>query len=1165
MSDETGTFGVRLRAWRRAAGLSQEDLAERSGLSIQAVGDLERGLTRRPYPDLARRLADALGLTGGRREEFIAAGRRPARAADAALTTVAVPSDTAEAGVSVRFGVLGPLQVVDGAGASWAVPSAKQRIVLATLLLATGSTVSATSLAEALWDTSPPPNAPAVMRTYVGRLRRVLGPAGGRIAGQPPGWAVGLHGPEEFDLALVDYLWRSAQDAAAAHKWREASSLLAQALSLWRGEPLVDVPSAALARREAERLAELRLRLTEARIDADLHAGMHGDLVVELRRLAAEHPFREHIRAQLMLACYRCGHQAAALEAYRDARTVLADELGVEPGHELQQTHQKILAADPGLTAGLPVPGWAVPGRLPAAPTQVTRTGELKAEDGVPDAAARAAGTAGMPAAGAPPGAWGGRTAEPYSPLELQDLQPAGEGSTPGHRAAMETADTGAFKHLCQLPPDTPDFTGRPGECNRLARLLAPAEGATAVPVIMLSGPPGAGKTCLAVHVAHAVRGHFPDGQLYVPLAGASTSPRAPGEVLGELLRALGAPPGCIPGPPEARSAMLRSRLADRRVLLLADDAATAAQVRMLIPGTAGCAVIVTSRDRLAGLTAAHLHLESLQPGEALQMLGRIAGEQRVAADRAAAVGLVAACGHLPLAVRIAGARLAARPSWPVATLTAMVSDQRQRLDQLTAGDLEVRATVELSYQALQPRARAAFRLLALAGPFDVAGWVVAVLLGSPQAADVVDLLADKSMLGAGGVDAAGQPRYRLHDLLRDYAGEQLAGGPQQERAAAFDRLLHAWLQLAHRADQAMPCNPYLPPATGQAGKAILPQDTAAGLTASPAAWFSTERLNLRHATAEACDSGHLALGLQLASRQAAFHHSQARFDEAEQLWQMVSTAASTASDKAVAAHATFGLAVTRALQGYHAEVSAVIGQCAAAFEEFGDQRALAWAAYWQADCSVITGRRAEALNHSQRGLALARKNQDPGAEIMLLREAAMAQAGIPGREGEAIAYAERALALARQAGEQTHELDTLRVLAHVNNLTGRHPAAEHIARQGIELAREWNYVADGAYFLGALGDACHGLGKYQDAIDAFGRALPTFRKHGLRRHEALCLLKMAESYQGLGNYRQARAYLAQCQPAFTELQMPAYVERTQKALALMPAIDRPDPRRLAR
>jgi DNA-binding SARP family transcriptional activator/tetratricopeptide (TPR) repeat protein len=1059
----------------------------------------------------------------------VGAERRLAGAAGAPTTARTVPPGAA--GGAVRFGVLGPLLVVDGAGAARAVPAAKQRIVLATLLLATGRTVSAAELAETLWDASPPPNTPAVMRTYVTRLRRAVGPAGVRIIGRAGGWAVELRSPEEFDLTEVDDLWRTARAAVAAGNWQQVSSLLAGALGRWRGEPLADVPSAVLARRELEGLAELRLRLTEARVDADLHVGRHDELVAELRRLAAEHPLRERIRAQLMLACYRCGQQAAALEVYRDAHRTLADELGIEPGHELREMHQKILTGDPGLTAGAPVPVPAQPGRQPAGP-------------------ALFAGGMGESAVVLPGRARQERPAASRSRFETRDLGSARDGSSPNDPVPADAISVAIFKRVCQLPADIPDFVGRSAECGRLAELLTAAKGTAAVPVAVVSGPPGVGKSSLAVHVAHTVRARFPDGQLYVQLAGASALPRAHGDVLGELLRALGVAAGTIPGEAEARSAMLRACLADRRVLLLADDAASAAQVRMLVPGTAGCAIMVTSRDRLAGLTAAHLHLESLQPGEAVEMLGRIAGEQRVAADPAAATGLVAGCGHLPLAVRIAGARLTARPSWPVATLAALVAGRRERLDALTVGDLGVRTAFELSYQALPPRARTAFRLLALAGPFEVAGWVVAVLLGSADADDVVDLLADKSLLSAGEVDANGQPRYRLHDLLRDYAGERLADDPQHQRAASLQRLLHAWLQLSQGASQAMPCNPYLPPVPGHQDRAVLPRHLAAQLTADPAAWFSTERLNLRNATAQACNSGHPALGLQLTAQQAAFLHSQARFDEAEQLWRMVGMTAATASDKVVVAHATFGVAVNRAQQGYYADVSRVIGECAEEFKELGDQPSLAYALYWQSACAVMAGRRAEALEYSQRGLSLAIRDRDPGAEIMHLRETALALAGIRGREEEAILFAERALSRAREAGEQARELDTLRMLAHVNNLTSRHSAAEHLSRQGIDLAGQRNYVADRAYFIGALGDACQGLGRYQDAIDAFGRALPMFREHGLRRHEALCMLKMAESHLALGNTNQARPYLILCQPTFRQLQMSAYLQRAQKALA---------------
>jgi DNA-binding SARP family transcriptional activator len=266
-----------------------------------------------------------------------------------AVLDVVDPVGAASEGV-VRFGVLGPLQVVTGTEAR-AVSAAKQRIVLAALLLAAGRTVSAESLAEALWDASPPRNAAAVMRNYVMRLRRALGPVGGRIVGQPSGLAIELRCLGELDLIEVDYLARAAWAAAEAGEWRRVSSLLTRALRLWRGDPLVDVPSAALARRESARFTELRLQLIESRIDADLRLGRHKELVADLRRLVAEHPLREHIRAQLMSACYHCGLQAEALQIYRDARETLVSELGVEPGRELREMHRRILTADPDVTA----------------------------------------------------------------------------------------------------------------------------------------------------------------------------------------------------------------------------------------------------------------------------------------------------------------------------------------------------------------------------------------------------------------------------------------------------------------------------------------------------------------------------------------------------------------------------------------------------------------------------------------------------------------------------------------------------------------------------------------------------------------------------------------------------------------------------------------------
>ena len=386
----------------------------------------------------------------------------------------------------MRFSLLGALQVVDDTGASRVIASPKLRVLLAALLLGNGSTVSASGLAEALWDECPPPNAAACLRTYITRLRRTLGPAGARIAGRAPGWAVELHGPGEFDLAEVEWLWQTARAAGEAGEWRRMSSLLATALSLWRGEPLVDISSPALVRRETGRLAELRLRLTEARIDADLHLGQHRDLVPELRRLTAEHPLREHLRAQLMLACYRSGQQAAALEVYRDARGTLAAELGVEPGPELQDMHQKILEADQDLTAAAdvtagtgqpsrPEPAAVVPRQLPPAvrnftarAAELTRLTEL-AGQGRADGSGRIIVISGMAGVGKTSLAvhWARGSAEEFPDgqlhVNLQGFTPSGEpldpaavitgflealGVTAGQIPASPQAQAGLYRSL---------------------------------------------------------------------------------------------------------------------------------------------------------------------------------------------------------------------------------------------------------------------------------------------------------------------------------------------------------------------------------------------------------------------------------------------------------------------------------------------------------------------------------------------------------------------------------------------------------------------------------------------------------------------------------------------------------------------------------------------
>jgi DNA-binding SARP family transcriptional activator len=350
-----------------------------------------------------------------------------------------------------------------------------------------------------------------------------------------------------------------------------------------------------------------------------------------------------------------------------------------------------------------------------------------------------------------------------------------------------------------QLPASVPDFTGRGSFVVELSEVLSAASAAEGrvMAVSALAGIGGVGKTTLAVHVAHQARGAFPDGQLYVDLQGAGARAAEPETVLGAFLRALGTADSAIPDSLEERAALYRSVLDGRRVLVLLDNARDAAQVRPLLPGTEGCAALVTSRVRMVDLAGAHLvDLDVMSPEEALLLFTKIVGEERVASERKAALDVVAACGFLPLAIRIAASRLAARRTWTVSVLAAKLGDERRRLDELQAGDLAVKATFELGYGQLEPAQARAFRLLGLADGPDISLAAAAAVLDLPpdDTEDLLESLVDTSLL-----ESAAPGRYRYHDLVRLYARAcaERDEQPSSEREAAMSRLLDFYLATA--------------------------------------------------------------------------------------------------------------------------------------------------------------------------------------------------------------------------------------------------------------------------------------------------------------------------------------------------------------------------------
>ncbi len=622
------------------------------------------------------------------------------------------PHDAADTGL--RFAVLGPVRMWRGEQ-KLAPLSPQEQTLLCALLLRQGRTATADELVDAMWGEAPPPEAIAGLRTYVFRLRRKLGP--GVLVSESGGYALRAE-LQALDVEVCGEYETQAKRARARGDLAEARRLLHMALALWEGKPLAGVPGP-YAHAQRSGLEEWRLALLESRLELDLEWGLHTEMVSELTALTAEHPLRERLRSMLMLALYRSGRQAEALGVYADTRRLLAEELGVDPGPDLERLYQRILRVDPALAAP------------PAAPTDSTAV-------------------------------------RPTVP------RPA------------------------QLPARPTDFTGRRATVDALREHLLRPRG-TAVAIAAVHGLGGVGKTALAVYVAQSVRERFPDGQLYADLLGHGPRPAEPAVVLGTFLRALGTPPAALPEGTQERAALYRSLLAGRRFLVLLDNAHSAARIRPLLPGAPGCAVLVTSRARMADLDGADLvGLDVMDPPEALDLFTRIVGPERAAEEPEACQEAVAACGFLPLAIRIAAARLAARPAWKVTTLTGRLADEHHRLRELRTGDLAVEASFALSYGQLSPEQARAFRLLAVPdAPRLSLSTSAAVLRRDPRddraTAALLESLVDLSMLESTASD-----RWRYHDLLRLYARDRAeAEETGAERRAALSRLLDFYLATA--------------------------------------------------------------------------------------------------------------------------------------------------------------------------------------------------------------------------------------------------------------------------------------------------------------------------------------------------------------------------------
>jgi DNA-binding SARP family transcriptional activator len=631
-------------------------------------------------------------------------------------------------GSAVEFRLLGPVQVRAG-GRPVDVGAARQRCVLAVLLLNANRPVSADQLVERVWGSGPLPDRPRnAVQVYVSLLRRSLASAEGVvIARHSGGYLI------DVDEQCVDVREFRALigQARATGQDNDAIALFEQALTLWRGEALsaLDTPwiNSARATLDKERQAAER-DLT----DLQLGQGRHGTLLARLSTWAEQHPLDERLAGQLMLALYRSGRQADALHHYRQVREHLADELGADPSPALQRLHQQLLTDDPAL-----------------------------------------------------------------APLPSQQNEDPPDTSEP----APATRDTVVPR---QLPADIAHFSGRADALKILNALTGRVSGTGgAVVISVIDGSAGIGKTALAVHWAHRHADRFPGGQLYVNLRGfdPAGTPVQAAEAIRGFLAALGVSSPQIPPDLEEQAALYRSLLAGRQMLIVLDNARDPEQVRPLLPGAAGCLVLVTSRNRLTSLVvlqgADPVTLDLLTFDEASELLARRLGADRVAAEPGAVDDLIGLCARLPLALNITAGRAAAHPSFLLATLADQLRDTHHRLAALDAGDTaaNTRAVFSWSYRTLGGEAARMFRLLGVHPGPDITVLAAASLTATTpdQARTALDELTAVHLLSE---HAPG--RYGFHDLLRAYAMEQArTRDTDEERHQALRRAVEHYLHTA--------------------------------------------------------------------------------------------------------------------------------------------------------------------------------------------------------------------------------------------------------------------------------------------------------------------------------------------------------------------------------
>jgi DNA-binding SARP family transcriptional activator/tetratricopeptide (TPR) repeat protein len=884
----------------------------------------------------------------------------------------------------------------------------KQRTVLAALLVDAGHFVRTETIVDRVWGATPPAEARNALYAHIMRLRRILERAAGegdqpRLDRATGGYLLRID-PDQVDWRRFCRLADRARDTASGDQQR--AELLREALGLWQGPPLEGLSGGwVIGFRASCRQRYLDAVMAWAQVE--LRLANHDPVVATVRELAREHPLVEPLTAVLMRALHAAGRDAEALDAYANLRHHLADQLGTDPGPELQQLHQAILRQD------LEAPG---PER-PAVATPTTRA----------------------------------RSAAP-----------------------------------AQLPGDVPSFVGRPTELAWLDGALADAERQpTAVVISTISGTAGVGKTTLALHWAHRVRDRFPDGQLYLDLRGFDPAGAvvSPGTALRGFLGALRVPPERIPSDLDAQTALYRSLLADRRMLIVLDNAADARQVRPLLPGTPGCLVLITSRDQLPGLIATEaarpITLDLLPPAQARELFARRVGPDRAAAEPGAVDQIVDRCACLPLALAIVAARAVTRPQVRLARLADELRTPAGGLDAFAGSDpvADIRSVFSWSYRALSAGAARLFRLLGLHPGTEVGTTAAASLAGidAREASRLLSELAQAHLLAEPA-----PARFTCHDLLRTYAIELTRHhDPAADRHAAQHRLLDHYLHTARGADRLQ--NPdrtpidFPPPLPGVAIDAFTDAEQAR-------AWFAAEQPGLLAIVGQAAAAGFDAHAWQLVWAIGDFLDRCGLWQEWVEVQLVALDATRRLADQARQADTLCNLARAYARIGAHPEAEDCFLQALDAFGELGD-------------------RAGAADTHYSLGWLLGRQ----------------------GRHAEALDHTERAFKLYQDTGRRAREAKALSTVGWYHALLGNPARAIEHCRQALPLLEELDDIGGQASTWDSLGYAHHHLGEHRRAAACFTRAVELYRADGTPLYEAEVLTHLGDTHAAAGDRDAAR------------------------------------------